>query len=322
MSNVDWMADLAAALDGLVPRLRTGPAPTGTTSRRASPPAASGPTNARRRVRVAIGLAVLFLLVTGVATATYLLTGGNGEIAVESDYGTLLAASPDDPGLRVIARCTAGVQSCAVFQPAWSPDGKRVAFVRGRYELMNGKNDLALYVAAADGGDATRFGACGTCGQQYGASLAWSPDGTRIAFSRDDGATGEQALWIVASTGGTPQRVGDTLVFFRTPGRSGHFTAEVWTIKADGSDPKRLYGSDCCVDSWAPPIWSPDGRVIAFAVDSAGGTFVINADGTGLRWLNPTTPTRLSWQRVETAMKLEVGPRRLPALVTPVWPWM
>jgi WD40 repeat protein len=368
----------------------------------------------RRRVRFVLALAVLFLLLTGVATATYLLAGGNGGIAVVGDYGTLwavnpndpgllLAVNPNDPGLRTIAHCGEETPSCAVFQPAWSPDGKQIAFVRGRYEFVNGgrdRLDLALYVAPAGGGDSKQLSACGMCGQMLGATLAWSPDGGRIAFSRDDGARGEEALWIVAPTGGTPQRVtdcrpgcadvgarwspdgrllvfahlandstrglytvradgsgltqiteggsnpqwspngrriafdddggvavtnadgsdirllfaeergegpgipswspdGSKLAFFRTPGRPGSFRAEVWTINADGSDAKRLYGSDCCVDSWAGPIWSPDGRVIAFAADSGGGTFVIGADGTGLRWISPNSPTSLSWQHLD-----------------------
>ena len=68
-------------------------------------------------------------------------------------------------------------------------------------------------------------------------------------------------------------------------------------MNGNGSAKQRLYRSGCCVGDWAGPIWSPDGRMIAFSADSAGGTFVINADGSGLRRLSPTTSSGLSWQR-------------------------
>jgi Tol biopolymer transport system component len=87
-------------------------------------------------------------------------------------------------------------------------------------------------------------------------------------------------------------------VFFKTPGRREHYRAEVWTINADGSGKERLYHSGCCVGIWAPPIWSPDGHKIAFSANSAGGTFVMNADGTGLRRLSRDTYYELSWQRI------------------------
>jgi len=301
--------------------------------------------------------------------------------------------NPNSSGLRAIARCPAGNPACTIFQPAWSPDGTRVAFVRGRFGRMS------LYVAAADGKDARRLAVCGQCGQQWGGLLGWSPDSRRIAFSRDAGSRGQESLWVVAATGGDPHRLTDCraacadvqptwsphghllvfqhisntpgasglytirpdgselakiangedpawspdgrtiafdsggpdsiavvnadgshvhvlfagtrdtgprapswspdgrkLVFFKTAGRPGRYRAEIWTMNANGSGRKRLYRSGCCVDLWAPPIWSPDSRMIAFSANSAGGTFVINADGTGLRRLSPTTPDSLSWQ--------------------------
>jgi Tol biopolymer transport system component len=74
------------------------------------------------------------------------------------------------------------------------------------------------------------------------------------------------------------------------------FTAEVWTINANGSDRRRLTRSACCVEVWAAPIWSPDGKQIAFAANSAGGTFVINANGSGLRQLSTADAYAISWQ--------------------------
>jgi dipeptidyl aminopeptidase/acylaminoacyl peptidase len=54
--------------------------------------------------------------------------------------------------------------------PAWSPDGRRIAFQR----------DDGIYVAAGPGGGARRFG-----GNEPG-SPAWSPDGSTLAFAVGD----------------------------------------------------------------------------------------------------------------------------------------
>jgi Tol biopolymer transport system component len=360
-----------------------------------------------RRFRLAVVVAIVLLLLTGVATATYLLVrGGNGKIAVEGEYGTLLSASPNGAKLRTIAGCPAGSRpagsrNCAISEPAWSPAGGRIAFVRGRVGGPNESSRMSVYVAAPKGGGAHRLASCGGCGGQWGALLGWSPDGRWIAFSRDAGPTGQEALWVVAASGGSPHRLtdcrpawcadvdpvwspdghlivferithhggfvhrlytirpdgsklrkiadgadpewspdgtriafdgdggivvanadgsdarlfyaqtkyegpgdpswspdGKKLVFFNTPGAAGAFVAEVWTINADGTDQRRLYQSPCCVTNWAAPIWSPDGRMIAFAADSAGGTFVMNADGSVLRQISPEAPGSLSWQKL------------------------
>jgi Tol biopolymer transport system component len=351
----------------------------------------------RHPLRLAIAVALLFLLLSGAATARHLLVVGNGKIAFE-DNGRLLVLNPNGHGLRTIAGCAASRPGCAIFEAAWSPDGRRLAFVRGRVGGANERSDMFLSVVAADGRGARRLAFCGLCGEQYGGHLGWSPDAKRIAFSRDAGPAGD-SLWVVAAAGGSAHRLTDCrvgcadvqpawsphahlllfqhitntpgtsglytvrpdgssltritngqdpewspdgrliafdsgpdsiavanadgshvhlllagalgsgpgapswspdgrkIVGFNTPGRPGHYRAELWTMNADGSAKKRLYHSGCCVGIYAPPIWSPDGRLIAFSANSAGGTFVINADESGLRRLSPITSRDLSWQR-------------------------
>jgi TolB protein len=397
VSSIDRVPELSAALDELVPldsgaRADWGDVVGRALSRR-KPQLFRGLRRPRRSLRLAIVMALLLLLLTGVATATYLLVRGNGGIALGGG-SRLLLANTHAPRLRTIAGCSARSRSCTTSEPAWSPDGRQIAFTAGHDGAPRQRSRMVLYVAAAHGGGAKKLAACGLCGEQFGATLGWSPDDKWIAFSRDTGLSGHESLWIVAAAGGTPRRLtdcrsctdiipvwspdgkllvfqriestgssdlysvhpnglgltriasggepawspdgskiafdgdggievadangsnarlifagpsatgpwapswspdGHKLVFFKTPGTPGRFRAEVWTMNPDGSDKTLLYRSGCCVDVWTPPIWSPDGQQIAFSADSAGGTFVINADGTGLHRIRPGT-YQLSWQ--------------------------
>jgi Tol biopolymer transport system component len=78
--------------------------------------------------------------------------------------------------------------------PAWSPDGDRLAFAR------RSGGHLHLFVANADGSDARAI----TDGAQDDRLPAWSPDGTRLAFcsvqAGDDGTT-RSNLFVVRADG-------------------------------------------------------------------------------------------------------------------------
>ena len=144
----------------------------------------------------------------------------------------------DGTGLR---RLTDGME------PAWSPDGKKVAFGRWR-------DPRGLYVIDEDGSNETLvFGWVAAKGP------AWSPDGSRIAFTR----------WY----GGRDK---DTEVCF---------WRFCWTLSADHwwkLGVVRLedgYFHDLlCYAHSLSPTWSPDGSVIAY--DSDFGIHLTNEEGT------------------------------------------
>ena len=145
--------------------------------------------------------------------------------------------------------------------PAWSRDGERV-FYFGVFR--DGADDApGLAWTNADGtGDGYLVDNL-LLDQVEGetAGLAWSPDGTRLAFA------------------GTSE--------------AGH--SAVYVVGADGTGLTELVGDDDARYAW--PTWSPDGSRIAFVADHQ--VFSIRLDGTGLRELaGGPADGRIAWNPV------------------------
>jgi Tol biopolymer transport system component len=209
----------------------------------------------------------------------------------------------DRSGFRRVTRCgPAG--SCVDTDPSWAPRGARIVFVRSG----------SIYSVKTDGSGLARL----TNLPGLAHDPAWSPDGSRIAFEVSGAAVGDKIYSMAADgseltvlstgpSGSGPGRPswspdGTRVLFFKTPGNPGEYTPEVWVVKADGGEPRRLYQGPCCVGTWAAPIWSPDGRYVAFGVGSLypdqfpKGIFVMTADGAPLHRLT-TDVAEVAWQR-------------------------
>jgi hypothetical protein len=187
------------------------------------------------------------------------------------------------------------------FDPAWSPDGTRIAFRSQR----DGNDEI--YIMNADGTCQINL----TNDPTDDWSPAWSPDGTQIAFAHFfDGnsysdiavinADGTNLKRLTTSSGEYPAwSPNGTRIAFASA-RAGNY--DIYVMNADGSAQTQLTNGPAYDMS---PTWSPDGAQIAFDTQSdlfppkeigIGPEFeihVINADGTGnTRLTNNTAEDR------------------------------
>jgi peptidoglycan hydrolase-like protein with peptidoglycan-binding domain len=190
----------------------------------------------------------------------------------------------------------------ASYEPVWSPEGGRLAFVSKH------PDGDELFVASANGAGLTQV----TCNRLAKGHPAWSPDGTRIVFAGTAQTIPETGLYLMNADGsGLALIAGTTLGWQPAWSRTNRivFTAgtngarHIYTINPDGSDLQTLT-SGAGHDS--DPAWSPDGSQIAFVSDRDGEAqiYLMNADGTNQRPLAhirydtdyPTHPlSHLSW---------------------------
>ena len=170
--------------------------------------------------------------------------------------------------------------------PSWSPDGKRIAYVR----LHGGNPDV--YLMNADGSHRRNL----TRSASGDAFPSWSPDGKRIAYTRVD-ASGVYDIFVIDPANGKRRRLtlaaqaigpvwspnGDMIAFEKA--------GEIWVMRADGTHIRRLTNQRA---SDGNPAWSPDGSQIAFNSNRGGnlatftgfGLFVMDADGLHQRRLS------------------------------------
>ena len=101
------------------------------------------------------------------------------------------------------------------WQPAWSPDAQRIAFISGR----DGNGEI--YVMNSDGSNQERL----TDDPVYEREPAWSPDGQRIAFTADRGRNNE--IYVMEADGRNRKRLTNNLVNDMRPAWSpdGRFIA-------------------------------------------------------------------------------------------------
>ena len=264
------------------------------------------PTSLLPERRFSRALVVLLALILGVVPFLVVIRAfrTDGENAATSSTlarNGLIAFSRGggDPGLYVVnsdgTQAQRVTSSEADTDPAWSPDGRRIAFVHG---FVGGR--AGIYLMQADGSDAVRITDGGTDVDGTDLGPAWSPDGTRIAFAREgrpaDAETGNTDLYVVDVVGGAATQLTDDTLMEYAPAWSpdgsriafiGYRLAaggeppsamRLYVMNVDGSGRKTVGPSN--VDA---PSWSPDGSEIAFVDTETGWLMAIHPDGSGER---------------------------------------
>jgi serine/threonine protein kinase len=153
-------------------------------------------------------------------------------------------------------------------QPAFSPDGERIAF---RSEREGG----GLFLMGATGESVRRL-------TDFGYNPAWSPDGREIVCAtekveRPEGRSPVASqLWSINVSSGQKRLLSQGDGVQPHWSRQGHRIAywankggqrDLWTLPAEGGEPVAVT-DDPATDY--DPVWSPDGNYLYFASDRGG----------------------------------------------------
>src|SRR5687768_12928288 len=182
--------------------------------------------------------------------------------------------------------------------PAWSPDGNRIAFVSTPDSLPGAPGRKPdIFVMNEDGSEARRL---------FQSSLAawhprWSPDGRRIAFENHDPAVSGFRVYVMDADGSNvrqiPSAAGENFAPEWSPdgarilflsNRSPRNWWTMYVVNADGTGERQLSDDSACFSNVFWIRWSPDGSRIAYTCDSDLASIqTVRADGTDRRVLVP-----------------------------------
>ena len=246
--------------------------------------------------------------------------GGDGKWAI-------YLMRPDGSGAHEVAADVPGEH----FAPAWSPDGKTVAFVVKDADHPEG----SIWTVAADGtGAALLSGGGDECpvGLYH---PRWSADGTKLAVVCYPGGDDHESVAVLDPATGSITRLADfthpdavnSAPTWSPDGRTIAFEilhydstntflvgSTVATVPADGGRIHRLTSPD---QFMVHPDWRPDGTMLVMnnlGPDAEpGNLFTVRPDGSGLHQL--TVASKDGHMRIETPRWAPDGSRILVSIV-------
>jgi len=225
-----------------------------------------------------------------------------------SPDGKLLALSEPVPGqeyLRISLLSVESLERPALtsppvslrgdFYPAFSPDGRTLAFLRGPTAGVK-----EIHLVSLPGGEPRRL----THGNTHIFGLTWTPDGAHLIYSSEKGGTA--GLWKISVAGGEPEQLavgrenailpalsrdGRRLAYVQSFGDLNIWRFEVPRAPGRAKPPTKLIASS---QMDAGPQFSSDGKKIVFVSTRSGANeiWVCDADGSNLLKLTSFADSR------------------------------
>lgn len=179
---------------------------------------------------------------------------------------------------RAITKNTAGVWD---MNPAWSPTGRDIAFVR-----MGPKDRCAIMLIPASGGEPRQISACR---EDMDGRVGWHPDGRHLVTTLSPPDLDENGTIHTVDLGNgawtklsyrKEQHDVDGLAAYSPDGRWIAFRrnvslADIWRVPASGGEPERLTSLKTNINAIA---WAPDGKSIVFGRYLDGGVSIARLD--------------------------------------------
>ncbi|MEO6334697.1 MAG: FG-GAP-like repeat-containing protein [Pyrinomonadaceae bacterium] len=231
-----------------------------------------------RQIISAVCLSTLLFVATALAQTPL---RANGKIAFTSDRDgnrEIYVMNPDGTNQTRLTN-----NSISDDHPAWSPDGRKLAFISQRPT-----GQYAVFQMNADGAGRTEITPVNYQPSPYyatGWTISWSPDGRQLAFTNLPliyivNADGSGLRTLTSGYGPAWSPDGSKILFI-----TGSFPGEIHTIRPDGSDLRTLPALPAFYNWYYDVTWSPTGTEIAItAFDGANEIiFISNADGTNPR---------------------------------------
>ncbi len=165
-----------------------------------------------------------------------------------------------------------------VYAPAWSPDNRRIAFIRG-FKNEGGEYSQTIDSVPRIGGRSRQHTTSPWGG--FGEGISWSPDGTTLAIPDSEYRDEPNGIFLLSLETGEKRRLttppadhsGDDFPRFSPDGRTVAFVrtrsyqSGIYLVPAEGGEPRPLVTDN----SFAGGLdWASDGREIIFSAMRVG----------------------------------------------------